>query len=222
MSESLGNGEILESLPKSRPEAKACGSDKYFTGKPCKHGHVDIRETKNGTCKTCRNLYYKNNSERIKIAVKSYRIAIMNSSEERIASYKKKKAEYAAKKRKSDQAFLERQRLISRKNVKLWKLNNRDRYLASVKSSKAKRRGAVGKFTSDDVAKILENQQWLCVECKTDLKLSGYHIDHIVPVSKGGANWPSNLQCLCAPCNLAKGSKMPEEWEAEKIRSSNG
>jgi 5-methylcytosine-specific restriction endonuclease McrA len=30
------------------------------------------------------------------------------------------------------------------------------------------------------------------------------HVDHIVPVVKGGTNDPSNLQALCADCNLGK------------------
>lgn len=42
-----------EELPRSRPEALSAGSSYYFTGEPCKHGHVDRRKTKNGMCYTC-------------------------------------------------------------------------------------------------------------------------------------------------------------------------
>ena len=35
----------------------------------------------------------------------------------------------------------------------------------------------------------------------------GLHIDHIIPVSKGGKSVPSNLQVLCSKCNGSKSSK---------------
>ena len=36
----------------------------------------------------------------------------------------------------------------------------------------------------------------------------GLHIDHIVPVSKGGKTVPSNLQVLCSKCNGNKSNKL--------------
>lgn len=35
----------------------------------------------------------------------------------------------------------------------------------------------------------------------------GLHIDHIVPISKGGKSIPSNLQVLCSKCNGRKSNK---------------
>jgi len=37
----------------SRAEAKAKGLKRYFTGKPCKHGHVAERVVVNATCVEC-------------------------------------------------------------------------------------------------------------------------------------------------------------------------
>ena len=35
-----------------------------------------------------------------------------------------------------------------------------------------------------------------------------YHIDHIVPVSRGGDEWSlDNLEQLCPQCNLKKGTR---------------
>ena len=42
----------LSTLPKSRAEAKVSGAKYYFTGEPCKHGHVAPRKTK-GSCVDC-------------------------------------------------------------------------------------------------------------------------------------------------------------------------
>lgn len=37
----------------TRAEAKAKGLKRYFTGKPCKHGHVEERMLANGNCIIC-------------------------------------------------------------------------------------------------------------------------------------------------------------------------
>ena len=50
---------------------------------------------------------------------------------------------------------------------------------------------------------------WRCVYCGT----SGGRLtlDHVVPRSKGGESIWENVVTACAPCNLRKGDKLPEE-----------
>jgi 5-methylcytosine-specific restriction endonuclease McrA len=43
-----------------------------------------------------------------------------------------------------------------------------------------------------------------CAWCGATKRLT---VDHIVPLNAGGSNALKNLQCLCKPCNLAKGSQ---------------
>jgi group I intron endonuclease len=44
--------EEYKHLPRSRPQAKAEGAVEYFSGKPCKRGHISPRKTK-GSCVAC-------------------------------------------------------------------------------------------------------------------------------------------------------------------------
>ncbi|MFN4062299.1 MAG: HNH endonuclease [Paracoccus hibiscisoli] len=39
-----------------------------------------------------------------------------------------------------------------------------------------------------------------------------FHLDHIVPWSRGGDHSEGNLTVACAPCNWSKGSKSLDEW----------
>ena len=38
------------------------------------------------------------------------------------------------------------------------------------------------------------------------------HLDHIIPLSKGGLHDITNVTGACKPCNLSKGSKLLLEW----------
>jgi 5-methylcytosine-specific restriction endonuclease McrA len=79
-----------------------------------------------------------------------------------------------------------------------------------------RRRNAPGKFTADDITRLYEQQQGECVYCSVGLS-SGYHIDHIIPIAKGGTNYPDNIQLLCPKCNLKKNAKMPDVFLAELL-----
>ena len=40
-------------MKSTKKEATLCGDKYYFTGKPCKHGHISKRVTNSGNCYTC-------------------------------------------------------------------------------------------------------------------------------------------------------------------------
>lgn len=58
---------------------------------------------------------------------------------------------------------------------------------------------------------VLRRDNFRCVRCgrgaKDGVKL---HVDHIVPVSRGGKSTMRNLQTLCEDCNLGKGNRYLE------------
>jgi hypothetical protein len=58
-----------------------------------------------------------------------------------------------------------------------------------------------------------------CVECGATKDQKMLHADHIIPVSQGGTDELSNLQTLCADCNLAKYNRA---WSPEQKREIDG
>ena len=59
---------------------------------------------------------------------------------------------------------------------------------------------------------ILKRDNFKCVICGRTPKRDGItlHVDHIIPVSKGGKTEPENLRTLCSICNLGKSDKYDE------------
>lgn len=50
--------------------------------------------------------------------------------------------------------------------------------------------------------------------CCEPLRKGRMHIDHVVPLVRGGAHADGNTQLLCAGCNLSKNSKTMAEFLA--------
>lgn len=74
---------------------------------------------------------------------------------------------------------------------------------------------AEGSHSAADIRAIHKSQKYRCVYCKVSTK-EEYHIDHIQPLSKGGSNWPSNIQILCPTCNMRKSAKDPVDFAQER------
>lgn len=85
-----------------------------------------------------------------------------------------------------------------------------DRLRAKQAKQRSRRNQAKGSFTEYDVAQQLKKQHNICYWCKQPL--NKYHVDHVIPLSKGGSNWPSNLVCTCPHCNTSKGARTPNLW----------
>ena len=96
---------------------------------------------------------------------------------------------------------------------KWWKANP-EKIRAYDSTQKAKRRGAEGQHSGEEIRRLLVRQKYLCAVCKKGIE-EDYHKDHIVPLSRGGSNYIRNIQLLCPKCNLKKGNKHPVKFMQE-------
>lgn len=74
---------------------------------------------------------------------------------------------------------------------------------------------AGGSFTLADVEDLKKNQtdssgRIRCWWCKRPI--DKWHIDHVIPIARGGSNTAGNLCLACPRCNHSKSARLPSEW----------
>jgi 5-methylcytosine-specific restriction endonuclease McrA len=95
-----------------------------------------------------------------------------------------------------------------------WRADNPDKVRAINRNRHARKRMAEGHNTAEDIQRIYTAQNGKCAYCKVKLN-NKFHVDHIVPLAKGGSNWPANLQLTCGPCNSRKKDRDPLDHARE-------
>lgn len=96
-----------------------------------------------------------------------------------------------------------------------WRQRNKLLVRAIRAAYKARRRAAErGGISTGDLRRWLERQTKVCKWCGAECA-GDHHVDHIVPLSKGGKHAEENLAIACPSCNLRKNAKMPAEFIAE-------
>lgn len=167
--------------------------------------------------------WYRENRERALANVKAHTAANRDAIRERLAKYRKDNDKLRAKKaayyRANKEAAREYRAEYHRKNaaqliarVAEWRRQNPDAHRAQEALRRARKRGAGGKVTKEQIAAIHAGQRGRCWYCSKSLKRTGYHVEHRVPLSRGGTNGPENIVLACPPCNLRKGAKTPQEF----------
>jgi 5-methylcytosine-specific restriction endonuclease McrA len=74
---------------------------------------------------------------------------------------------------------------------------------------RARNRQASGYFTREQWQARLDYHGNKCYYCTSEHNLT---IDHRIPLSRGGTNWPSNLVPACHSCNSKKNNKTETEY----------
>jgi 5-methylcytosine-specific restriction enzyme A len=60
---------------------------------------------------------------------------------------------------------------------------------------------------------VLERDRSQCQSCGKSDQQARLHIDHIIPLAKGGTNDLSNLHTLCQDCNLSKSDRLDPRFD---------
>lgn len=185
-------------MASERTEAAAAGLPRYFTGRPCKHGHIAERRTSTSECMECaparRSEWVRRNPEKIKAGAKRWREANPDKHVIIVQRWKKRHPE--------------KTREMARANRQA----NPERGLVNGQNRRARKKLAGGSHSAADIEAIASAQRHRCAWCRIGLAKVQRHVDHIVPLVLGGSNDRRNLQLLCRACNLTKGAKHPIEF----------
>lgn len=220
----------------SRKEAKNSGLKYYFTGNPCKNGHVSKRRVGNGTCFECHlevnakwrnknpsymNRWYEDNKDK--------------SLAQQRDRYEKNKSEILRR----NKAYRDKNREKLSKGWLRWAKENPEKLRYIQKRYEAKPRYKMARFMRNSLYRILMGDSknsasssilgYSASELRLHIEkqfMAGmswenygdvWHIDHIIPVSKllsDGEDSPKAINCLSnlrpiyAKENLRKGSKV--------------
>lgn len=190
----------MHNIPTNRAEAKALGAKHYFTGKPCKHGHIALREVK-GSCVECRRLEHQ-----ASYAIRKEYFAEYNRSEKGQAN---KRKYYEANKEVVKAKALAHPADKKRERRAKWEKENPEKKRAITNARRRRYRHATPKWLTAEHKKEVRE---LYLEAQRLIKETGrkFEVDHIEPIMGEdvcGLNVPWNMQILLKEENLKKSNK---------------
>jgi len=188
-------------LPTTREEAKKTGSKYYFTGQPCKHGHVAPRKTK-GACIECLKVEWIKGNETRADYFREY-----NKREE----VKDRKNEWYQENRESViNNAATRPAHVLREYRNAWKANNKTQVLADNKVRRRKHRDATPPWLTRKQKSEIRQLYQIAITM-TQTTGEQYVVDHIVPLRSHevcGLHVPWNLRVITQEENLKKSNKL--------------
>lgn len=197
----------------SRAEAKSSGIAHYFTGKPCKNGHIAARFTSTCACTEC-------NSERsIQKAewYKSNRRKVLERAKRNYEDNREKKIKAACMYQKRNLRKIIEARSVRIQSDPVYALKERVRCLIKecIKNSGSEKKSCTSEILGCDTKEFKRYIELQFTKGMGWHNMGQWHLDHIVPISSAeteedviALNHHTNLRPLWASENLRKSNKM--------------
>lgn len=166
------------------------------------------------------------NKEKHRAAVKRCR-----NTPEAMEAHRRRQAEYAAanreqerlraaewrknnpdKARELDRAMYLKNKTSALEYNRLYRQANPERSGLWARNRQARKRAGGGGLSKGYVEFLLTWQNGKCLTCNANLQATGYHIDHVIPLAKGGQHCDDNVQLLCPTCNKRKATRSLYEF----------
>lgn len=196
----------METLPRTRKEAQQSGATHYFTGEPCKHGHIAPRKTK-GACIECLKIaWIKGNESRAEYFQQYNRSEAGKDAKQRY--YEANKSDIIAKARATPNEIKNAYR-------KKWKDGHPVQVLADNKVRRRKHRSATPPWITRQQKTEMRSIYQIAI---TMSQTTGerYVVDHIWPLRSDfvcGLHVPWNLRVITQKENLTKSNGLPDDKE---------
>jgi len=153
-----------------------------------------------------RAVYRKKNTAKIRVSNAAYYIKYSEKILTRNAAYRKENPEKA---RASETAWRKNNPERKRAICATWEQNNPEACKAKIHRRRARRVNADGIASGVQIEARWDYYGGKCYICGG----SAEAIDHIIPLAKGGSNWPANLRPICGRCNSVKGARWPYDFK---------
>lgn len=198
-------------LPKTRAEAKAAGAAHYFTGEPCKHGHIAPRKTK-GACVECLQVEWRKAADTRAEYFKTY-----NKRED---VKERKHVWYQENREQVIAAAATRPSSVLQSYRNAWKEANKTQVRADTKARRWKHRSATPVWLSRRQKSEIRQMYQIAITM-TQTTGEQYVVDHIYPLRSDvvcGLHVPWNLRVVTQSENLRKSNSLPDDSEALAFR----
>ena len=171
------------------------------------------------SCKVCDKKYRENNKDKIKEyrennkdKRKEYHKKYRENNKDKLKEYNK---EYNKKYRENNKDIIKEYRENNKEYMKEYREHNKDKLKEYRHKRRALKLGNGGSYTKAQWLDTLEYFDYKCAYTGECIKHS-CHVEHIVPISKGGTSYIWNLVPSTASANLSKQNRDMEEWYREQ------